>query len=133
MTTYAHSSNATTQAEVCAYLAESLRAIFPTSGIRVGSRTIIGESIIMLYCTNAATAADCANGIWENDPAYMGFMIQSDKAGFYIEAPTCHSMVTRKAAKYRIIKGDSEMAVAVKLVAWFKKNSVEFLKLGLRS
>lgn len=129
---FAHGSNSEIQSEVCAYLSQALTVIFPTSGIMVHTRTIIGQCDIHLRYTNARKAEDCANGIWENDPAFMRFMIQSDNAGFFIEAPTCHSMKARKAAKYRIIKGATEMDCAVKLVAWFKKNSTEFLKLGLR-
>lgn len=129
---YAHGSNDDVQAEVTQFLHTALAAIFPTSGIRAYTRTILGECDVYLRYTNAAKLEDCSHAIWENDPAYMMFSIIPTDTGFVIEAPTSHSNVLKKAGiRFVKIKGNTEMDCAVKLVAFMKKNSANFLKLGL--
>lgn len=132
MNKFVNGSSDAIQMEVVVYLDKALRAIFPTSGIRVHQRNLIGQSNVHILYANAATKEDCASGILENDPAFMLFAIFDDGDGFAIEAPTTHSRVLKNAGvKFRKIKGATEMACAIKLVEWFKKNSVNFLKLGL--
>ncbi|WAX21428.1 hypothetical protein [Stenotrophomonas phage RAS14] len=132
MVKYPEGSSDEIQMEVIASLLLKLKAIFPTSGIRVIQRVFIGESNIHIRYTNARTDENCMAGYYENDPAYMLFSIEYDGEGFYIEAPSTHSNVLKNAGvKFRKIKGATEKACADKLAAWFKKNSAEFLKLGL--
>lgn len=132
MNKYPTGSSEAIQMDVCVYLDSALRAIFPTSGLRAHSRTIIGQSNVHILYTNASRKEDCQSNILENDPAFMAFAIWSDSEGFHIEAPTTHSRVLKNAGvKFRKIKGATEKVCAEKLVAWFKKNSAEFLKLGL--
>lgn len=132
MAKYPNGSSDEIQMEVIAELHLALKRIFPTSGVRVIQRVYLGESNIHVRYTNARTAEDCVSGIYENDPAYMSFAIWNDSEGFYIEAPTTHRSVLRNAGvKFRKIKGATEKICADKLAAWFKKNAVEFLKLGL--
>ena len=121
------------QAEVIEFLKTELRKIFPTSGLLIRPRTIIGETNIHITYTNAASSADCSNGILENDPAYMAFAIWSDRDGtFYIEKPTQHRAVLSRIGVKRFvtIKGKTEMACAIKLVEWMRKHSGPILSLG---
>lgn len=130
---YAHNSSSDTQAEVTAFLHEELSKVFPTSGIAAFTRTFVGQCNVYLRYTNAAKREDCSNSIWENDPAYMTFCFYADDNGFYIEKPITHARVLKNAGvRYTKIKGATEMDCAVKLVEFLKKNSAEFLKLGLR-
>ncbi|QDJ96230.1 hypothetical protein Xoosp13_43 [Xanthomonas phage Xoo-sp13] len=123
------------QTDVINFLATELRKIFPTSGIRPLTRNIIGETNVYLYYTNAASKDDCQSGILENDPAFMMFSIDKDRSNgsYYIDAPTSHGRPLKNAGvTFRKIKGTTEMACAIKLVEWFKKNGTKFLALGLR-
>lgn len=129
-----------TQTEVVEFLNTELNKIFPTSGILPQTRTVIGESNIYLRYTNAAKKEDCQNAILENDPAYMMFIFHKERSttgfsdtSYFIDAPITHGRVLKNAGvSFRKIKASSEMAAAVKLVEWFKKNSQKFLSLGLR-
>jgi hypothetical protein len=134
MVKYPEGSSNEIQMEVMTSIIPKLAAIFPTSGVHIVQRVFIGESNIHIRYTNARTKENCMCGYYENDPAFMAFSIERDRDGFYIEAPAMHANVLRNAGvKFRKIKGETEQACAEKLVAWFKKNSVEFLKLGLNS
>jgi len=132
---YSNGSSEEAQHEVVVYLNDELRSFFPTSGVSATSMRVIGEHDVYLQYTNASKKEDCVNNILQNDPAFMFFSIQAVRngVGFYVEAPTTHSRVLKNAGvKFRKISGQTEMACAVKLVEWFKKNGVAFLKLGLR-
>lgn len=121
-----------TQQEVVDFLNTEMRKIFPTSGIRAHLRRIIGETNIYFLYTNNATAADCASGILENDPAFMHFAIYPNAGAFHIEKPTMHRRVLKNAGIHRFMtmKASTEMGCAVKLVEFMRKNSANFLKLG---
>ncbi len=124
-----------TQVEVMEYMKTELRKIFPTSGLFIRPRTIIGQTNIHFFYMNAAKPEDCVSGIPENDPAFMAFAIWNDRDGsFYVDAPATHGNVLRNAGikRFNKIKGSTEMECAVKLVAWMSKHSTAFLALGLR-
>lgn len=120
------------QTQALDYLRTELTKLFPTSGLNIRVRRILGEENIHVTYTNNARAEDCTSGIILNDPAYMSFAIWNDKAGFYIERPTTHRDVLSKCGCKRFVtmKGQSEMQCAIKLVAWFKKYSTAILTLG---
>lgn len=127
-------NNGHSQQDVVDFLNTEMRKIFPTSGIRAHLRTIIGETNIYFLYTNNATREDCANGIMENDPAFMHFMIGPNRAGtgYEIEKPATHGRVLRNAGINRFVtmKSATEMGCAVKLVEFMRKNATKFLALG---
>jgi|SRR6185312_8634093 len=116
-----------TRAETKQYLTDSLTELFPEKGIRVFERCLIGETSLHVTYTHHKTAQECKNNILENDPAYMSFFIQRIGSNLWnIEFPMTHgSAVLRKRGpiKFRKIATASEHDAAVKLVAWFTKNS----------
>jgi hypothetical protein len=121
------------QTTVIEFLQTQLGSIFPTSGLNVRTRNILGRNVHFTY-TNANSIEDCANRIWENDPAFMSFAIWgSPSEGFYIEKPSTHTHVLKNAGikRFATIKGKTEMDCAVKLVEFMRKNATAFLSLGL--
>lgn len=112
-----------TQAEIAAYIQAELIAMFPDNGVNSRVRNVLGDTIFVLY-THFKDKSQCSMGILENDPAFMHFMIQHDRKGFYIEYPSthCNKIFYQDALKFRKINGKTELEAAQKLVAWFKKN-----------
>lgn len=123
------------QTEIADYIKAELSSIFPNSGVYVFTRTIIGESNVHIFYTNAKSAKECENGILENDPAYMGYYIEydEDEGKAWADRPVTHSSrLSSRDIKFRKINGKSQQEVAEKLVAWFRKNADKILSAGLR-
>lgn len=122
------------QQEVVDFINTEMRKIFPTSGVSTHLRRIIGETNIYFLYTNNATKADCANGILENDPAFMHFAIYPNRGGmgYSIEKPAMHRRVLKNAGinRFVIMKSETEMGAAIKLVEFMRKNATKFLALG---
>ena len=123
----------TDRATTLEFLKTELSALFPTNGVRVFERVILGESNIHICYTHVTDKSQCASNILENDRAYMHFAIWNDRAGFYVEYPVTHMgrVFDDGTVKFRKIKGKSEREVAEKLVAWFKKHQGHILTVGL--
>lgn len=122
------------QQSVADYILSELTALFPNSGIVSHVRTIIGEPNIWVRYTNAKSVEQCNSNIWENDPAYMSFMIDYRGDRSWIMAPTMHSLTLRRnGVKFRKINAKSQKEAAEKLIAWLAKNKDAILAVGLRN
>ena len=120
-----------TREETIVYLGIELTAMYPDNGVRVRKRNILGENIYVLY-THFSNALQCANGILENDPAFMHFCIEQVGKDWVIEHPVMHSykLVREHGLKFRKIRGKTEQEAAEKLVKWFAKNQDIINKAG---
>ena len=114
----------TNQADVASILHETIKAMFPTAYVHGRVGNLLGPTIRLTYASRPA--AECANGILENDPAFMGFHVYVDSrtGKCEIESPSTHGnkMFRQDGLKFRKISGESEIAVVNKLVKWFEKN-----------
>src|SRR5882757_6331679 len=99
----------TTREETIAYLTTELTTLFPTNGVRVSERDILGKNIYILY-THFKDKSQCSSGILYNDPAFMNFAIYNNREGSYIEFPTTHcgKVFDNGTVKFRNIKGKTE-------------------------
>ena len=117
-------------------LKSELTAMFPSSGVRVFERAILGSANIHILYTHNADKSQCQSGILENDRAYMHFTIWNSRDGFYIEYPTTHcgrvfdECLHCGKVKFRKIKGKTEIDAALKLLSWFQKHQAHILKVG---
>lgn len=112
--------NAMTRDDTISYLTKELTTMFPSNGVNVRERDILGKNIYILY-THFKDKSQCSMGILENDPAYMYFCITNEHT---VEFPSTHCgrVFDNPLVKFRKIRGKTEQEAAEKLVVWFKKN-----------
>lgn len=111
----------TARQDICTNFSGQLMAEFPNRYINVRLRKLVGDDIICVTYANIAKKEDAANGILENAPGFMSFImfVKSDGSA-EIERPVMH--YTDKALKFRRITASSEALALDKLYGWFVKN-----------
>ncbi len=122
------------QQEIAEYLNTELKALFPTSGVSVYVRSVLGEPNIYIGYTNAVDRSQCSSGILENDPANMRYYIETDGVNKYsADRPIRHftNKLDEAGVTFRKINGKSELEVAEKLLTWFRKHRDAILSVGL--